>query len=108
MAELANEFIDVEVVYALPDRQDLVSLSLPAGATLQRAIEESGLLQQYPGIDLASGVFGIYARISKLETVLRNGDRVEIYRPLMADPKAVRRQRAAAGKAMKKGARTTA
>lgn len=95
--------INVEVVYALPERQDVVSIKLPAGSTLQRAIEVSGLLQRYPEIDLASGCFGIYSRISKPETVLRDHDRVEIYRPLIADPKLARRQRAAAGKAMKKG-----
>ena len=90
--------INVEVVYALPERQDLVSIKLPAGATLQRAIEASGLLLKYPEIDLASGRFGIYSRISKPDSVLRDRDRVEIYRPLIADPKEVRRRRAAAGK----------
>lgn len=93
----------VEVVYALPDRQELVTLTLPAGATLQQAIEASGLRQGHPEIDFLSGRFGIFARPAKLDTVLRDRDRVEIYRPLIADPKEVRRQRAAEGKAMKKG-----
>ena len=95
--------IDIEVVYARPERQDLVRLTLPVGATLQQALEASGLLQKYPEIDPATGRFGIFAKLSKLDTVLRHRDRVEIYRPLIADPKEVRRQRAAEGKAMKKG-----
>lgn len=96
--------ITVEVVYALPERQDKVSLRLPAGATLQGALDASGLLRKYPEIDAASGHFGVYARVAKPDTVLRDRDRVEIYRPLLADPKQIRRQRAAEGKAMKKGA----
>ncbi|MFY9329050.1 MAG: RnfH family protein [Georgfuchsia sp.] len=95
------DFINVQVVYALPKRQERVSISLPAGATLQTAIEVSGLQQKYPEIDLASEYFGIYAHISKPGTVLRDLDRVEIYRPLIADPKEARRQRAAAGKVVK-------
>ncbi len=96
--------IKVEVVYALPAQQDLVPLTLPAGSTLQQALEASGLLAKYPEIDLAKNKFGIYSKISKLDTVLRDRDRVEIYRPLIADPKEVRKQRAAEGKALKKGA----
>lgn len=103
MADSTSDSINVQVVYALPERQDLVSIRLSAGATLQSAIEASGLLRKYPEIDLARGRFGIHARISSPDTVLRDRDRVEIYRPLIADPKEVRR-RAAAGKAMKKGA----
>ncbi|CAG4883320.1 Protein RnfH [Georgfuchsia toluolica] len=92
------ELIDVQVAYALPERQDLVSISLPAGATLQSAVEASGLLLKYPEIDLAGGSFGVYSRISRLDTILRDRDRVEIYRPLIADPKEVRRRRATAGR----------
>jgi uncharacterized protein len=98
--------INVQVVYAMPDWQDLVSVTLPAGATVQHAIEISGLLPRYPEIDPANGRFGVFSRISKLDTVLRDHDRVEIYRPLIANPKEVRRQRAAEGKVMKKGAAT--
>ena len=108
MADAAAGSINVQVVYALPERQELVSIELPAGATLRTAVEVSGLLQKYPEIDLESGRFGIYSRISKPDSVLRDRDRVEIYRPLIADPKEVRRQRAAQGKAMKKGARAAA
>ncbi|MDI6749056.1 MAG: RnfH family protein [Rhodocyclaceae bacterium] len=95
--------IKIEVVYALPTRQEVVPLTLPAGSTLQQALEASGLLAKYPEIDLAKGKFGIYSKLAKLDTVLRDRDRVEIYRPLIADPKEVRKQRAAEGKVMKKG-----
>ena len=99
--------IKIEVVYALPSRQEVVQLTLPAGSTLQQALEASGLLAKYPEIDLAKGKFGIYSKIAKLDTVLRDRDRVEIYRPLIADPKEVRKQRAAEGKQLKKGAGAT-
>ncbi len=97
------ETIQVEVVYALPERQEVASLSLPAGSTVAQAIEASGLLGKHPEIDLAKNKLGIYAKLAKAETTLRDRDRVEIYRPLIADPKEVRKQRAAEGKAMKKG-----
>lgn len=96
--------IKIEVVYALPAKQEVIPLTLPAGATLQQALEASGLLAKYPEIDLIRGKFGIYSKLAKLDTVLRDRDRVEIYRPLIADPKEVRKQRAAEGKVMKKGA----
>jgi uncharacterized protein len=95
--------INVEVVYALPARQIVVPLKLPAGTTLQQALESSGLPAKYPEIDLAKGKFGIYSKLAKLDTPLRDRDRVEIYRSLIADPKEVRKQRAAEGKVMKKG-----
>ena len=96
--------INIQVVYALPDRQELVNIKLPGGATLKTAVTLSGLMQKYPEINLETGRFGIFSRISKPDTELRDLDRVEIYRPLIADPKEVRRQRAAEGKVMKKGA----
>ena len=98
------EPITVEVVYALKDRQDLVALKLPAGATVREAVERSGLPAKYPEIDPAKSKLGVFAKLVKPDTVLRDRDRVEIYRPLIADPKEVRKQRAAEGKAMKKGA----
>lgn len=98
-----TDTIRIEVAYALPARQDVVPLTLPAGSTLQQAIEASGLLAKYPEIDLARSKLGIYSKLARLDTVLRDLDRVEIYRPLIADPKEVRKQRAAAGKVMKKG-----
>lgn len=99
-----SETIKVEVVFALAQQQELVRLELPEGATARQAVERSGLLQKYPGINLdGQNKLGIYAKLAKPDTVLRDRDRVEIYRPLIADPKAVRKKRADEGKAMKKG-----
>ena len=94
------EKIKVEVCYALPARQELATVSLPEGATLLQALEASGLLEKYPEIDLKKNKFGVFAKLSKPDAVLRDRDRVEIYRPLIADPKEVRKQRAAEGKVM--------
>ena len=101
MAE--TETIQVEVVYAMPERQEVASISVPLGSTVGQAIEVSGLLAKHPEIDLTKNKLGIYAKLAKVDTALRDRDRVEIYRPLIADPKEVRKQRAAEGKAMKKG-----
>ena len=98
------EQIRVEVVYALPDKQEILVLRLPAGSTVREAIDRSGILQKYPEIDPEKNKLGIFAKLTKPEAVLRDRDRVEIYRPLIADPKEVRKQRAAEGKVMKKGA----
>lgn len=96
--------IKVEVVYPVRDRQTFVQLNLAEGSTLQEAIEASGLLREFPEIDLGGrNKVGVWNKLAKLETVLRDHDRVEIYRPLIADPKEIRKQRAAEGKAMKKG-----
>ena len=97
------EQISVEVIYALPDKQELLTVKLTEGATVRQAIESSGILQKYPEIDLAKNKLGVFAKLTKPDSVLRNRDRVEIYRPLVADPKEVRKQRAAEGKVMKKG-----
>ncbi|MHB1359871.1 MAG: RnfH family protein [Rhodocyclaceae bacterium] len=98
-----RDTLRVEVIYALPARQEVTPLVLPAGSTLQQALEASGLPAKYPEINLAKGKFGIYSKLARLDAVLRDLDRVEIYRPLIADPKEVRKQRAAEGKVMKKG-----
>lgn len=98
------EMLNIEVCYALAEKQEIVRLRLPDGATLGQALEASGLLEKYPEIDLKKNKFGIYAKLSKVDAMLRDHDRVEIYRPLIADPKEVRKQRAAEGKVMKKGA----
>lgn len=97
------EMLKIEVCYALKERQEIVSLQLPEGSTVQQAVEASGLLGKYPEIDLTKNKLGIFAKLSKADTVLRDHDRVEIYRALIADPKEVRKQRAAEGKVMKKG-----
>lgn len=98
-----NDSIAVEVAYALPQRQELIRLRLPAGSKVQQAVEASGLLQKYPDIDLDRNKIGVFGKLVKLDAVLRDRDRVEIYRPLIADPKEIRRKRADEGKAMKKG-----
>ena len=98
------EMISVEVVYAIPQKQEIFSLNVPQGSTVRQAIEACGVLEKYPEIDLAKNKLGVFAKLTKADTLLRNRDRVEIYRPLIADPKEVRKQRAAEGKVMKKGA----
>ena len=95
--------IHVEVVYGRRDRQKVVAVSLGEGATLREAVERSGLQAEFPEIDLASNKLGIWNKLAKPDAVVRDKDRVEIYRPLIADPNEVRKQRAAEGKAMKKG-----
>lgn len=86
--------IRVEVVYALPERQYVRQVKLAAGSNVEQAILASGLLELRSDIDLASNKVGIYSRPAKLSDVLNDGDRIEIYRPLIADPKELRRQRA--------------
>jgi uncharacterized protein len=96
--------IHVEVVYALPEHHESVQLRLPEGACVKQAIEASGLLALFPDIDPGGrNKLGIYARLVKPDEPLRDQDRLEIYRPLIADPKAVRKKRAEDGKVMKKG-----
>jgi hypothetical protein len=90
----------VEVTYALSDKQSLISLEVEEGTTIKEAIEASGVLDTYDQIDLTRDKVGIFSKFATLETVLREKDRVEIYRPLIADPKKIRKERAAKGKAM--------
>jgi putative ubiquitin-RnfH superfamily antitoxin RatB of RatAB toxin-antitoxin module len=86
--------LGVEIVYALRDEQVLVTLEVEEGTTVGEAIERSGLLARFPEIDLARGGVGIFGRAAQLHARLGDGDRVEIYRPLIADPKDARRERA--------------
>lgn len=86
--------IRVQVCYARPDAQFLREVTLPAGAILKAAIEESGVLQYAPEIDLSVLRVGVFGKLKNLDTVLREHDRVEIYRSLVADPKESRRRRA--------------
>ena len=97
------DLIKVEVAYALRDKQLIVPLEMDPSATVRQVIERSGILARFPEIDLEFNRVGVFSKLTKLDATLREGDRVEIYRPLIADPKEVRRQRAAAGKVMKKG-----
>ncbi|HUY02612.1 MAG TPA: RnfH family protein [Rhodocyclaceae bacterium] len=96
------EHIAVAVVYAGVDQQALVQLDLPVGSTLIQAIEASGLLQRFPEIDLSRNKVGIFGKLGHADSPLRSHDRVEIYRSLIADPKEVRRRRAAEGRITKR------
>jgi len=96
--------IPVEVAYALLEKQVILNLDIAPEATLEEVIRASGILDQFPEIDLAKNKVGVFGKPGKLSDTLHAGDRVEIYRPLIADPKEVRKQRAAQGKVMKKGA----
>lgn len=105
MSETAEKeaSILVEVAYARPEEQVIIPLHVAKGTTIEEAIMQSGVLESYPDIDLAVNKVGVFGKLGKLGQVLREKDRVEIYRKLIADPKEVRKQRAAEGKKMKKG-----
>ncbi len=93
-----NALITVEVAYALPDKQLIIPVQVPQQSNIEAAIHASGILQKFPEIDLTRNRIGIFGKLTRLNANLRNLDRIEIYRPLIADPKAVRRKRAADGK----------
>lgn len=95
--------ISIEVAYALSDKQTVVPLQVAPDTSVEQAIRLSGLLEQFPDIDLSKNKLGIFGKLKKADELVREGDRVEIYRPLIADPKEVRKQRAAEGKRMAKG-----
>ena len=99
MAKSLTDPIRVTVVYAQPQRQWLQPVEMPSGATVQLAIERSGLLQAIPELRLEAIEVGIFHRRCGLDAPLRDGDRVELYRPLRLDPKEARRLRAARNKA---------
>lgn len=103
MGDPGRKMINVEVVYALPDEQTLLSLTVADGASVKDAIEQSGILQQFPDLDIEQMKIGLFGKQTTLSQQLREKDRVEIYRPLIADPKEVRKRRAAEGKTLKKG-----
>jgi len=86
--------VKVEVAYARPDVQVILEVELPEGATAEEAIRASGILERFPEIDLAEQKVGIFGKVAPLSRALNTWDRVEIYRGLIADPKAARRQRA--------------
>lgn len=86
--------IAVEVVYALPEKQYLYTVNVEEGATVEDAIIASGILELRSDINLASNKVGVFSRPVKLGDEVHSGDRIEIYRPLLADPKELRRQRA--------------
>ena len=86
--------ITVEVAYALPEEQVILSLEVSSDCNVEDAIKRSGILEAFPQIDLGSDKVGIFGKMCKLNATLRNKDRVEIYRKLIADPKESRRQQA--------------
>jgi putative ubiquitin-RnfH superfamily antitoxin RatB of RatAB toxin-antitoxin module len=85
--------IEIEVVYAQPAWQDCVAVRVVQGTSVEDAVRQSGILDRHPEIELSRVVLGIFARRVPHDALVRAGDRVEIYRPLQADPKRVRRER---------------
>ena len=102
------ETIQVEVAYARPERQLILKVEVPAGTTAVEAVRLSGIEEQFPEIDLAENRLGVFGKLCKADRLLNAGDRVEVYRPLLADPRAARRERAATGKNTGKGGRNKA
>jgi len=102
---VAEPQIMIEVVYARPGEQVLEHLQVPADRTVESVIRQSGILERFPEIDLKTNKVGVFGKAAALNAKLNDGDRIEIYRPLIADPKEARKKRAAEGKSMKKGAR---
>lgn len=92
----------MEVAYARPDRQLILSVDVSAGATPIDAVRDSGILDEFPEIDPERAKMGIFGKLVRKDQPLQAGDRVEIYRPLVADPKEVRRQRARQGRTMRR------
>ena len=92
--ESAGALLGIEVAYATPQRQALVGIEVAPGCTLRQAIERSGILAQFPEISLERCKVGVFGRLRQLDDAVEAGDRVEIYRPLTADPKQARRLRA--------------
>lgn len=91
---MAEELIRVEVAYARPDEQVIMTVDVPEGTEIQEAIQRSGILERFSEIDLNENKVGIFGKAKPTSQTLRAGDRIEIYRPLIADPKESRRQRA--------------
>ena len=86
--------INVEVIFALPGEQEVINVELQQNSTVEEAINESKIIEKYTEINLDINKIGIFGKAAKKEDVLHSGDRVEIYRPLIGDPKEIRRQRA--------------
>jgi len=93
--EMMPEEIIVEVAYAMPDEQVILSIKVPTKSDVKQAIEKSGIQIKFPSIDLSKNKVGIFGKKTTLDHVLKNRDRIEIYRPLILDPKEMRRKRAA-------------
>ena len=89
----------VQIVYANPERQFWVNVEMPEGTTVKDAVVRSDVLRQFPEIDLENQKIGVFGKVVALDTALSDGDRVEIYRPLIADPKQVKQRKAGAAEA---------
>lgn len=98
-----SDSIKVEVAYALPEKQAILKLDVAPGTTVLEAARRSGITDKFEGIDLDNSRFGIFGSVVAPGQVLQDGDRVEIYRPLLADPKEVRKARAARVKERRAG-----
>ena len=105
MDESVKTTLSIEVVAALPDRQWLVELDVPSGTTAWEAVQQSGLAERVPDYPIDRQRMGIFGRLCRADQVLSDGDRVELYRPLKADPKEVRRQLAELERASAQGSR---
>ncbi len=92
-----RSMICIEVAYAAPDRQVLLSLFVPQGTTVAEGIERSAIRDEFPGVKMDLTSVGVFSRKVPPDQVLQEGDRIEIYRPLRVDPKEIRRQRALKG-----------
>jgi putative ubiquitin-RnfH superfamily antitoxin RatB of RatAB toxin-antitoxin module len=93
-------FMEIEVAYATPDKQILLSMDVPVSCTVAEAISLSGIREEFPDMELDPKAVGIFSRKVSMDHELKEGDRVEIYRPLLADPKEMRKQRARADSAV--------
>lgn len=98
--EGAAQQIRIEVAHARPERQELLALDIDEGTTAIEAVRASGIAEMFPDLDIEAAKLGVFGKLCPPDRVLRPGDRVEIYRPLKADPKEVRRRLAAEGKTM--------
>jgi len=94
MADRQDALIEVDVVYALPAMQNVVTLKVPIGTRVGQAIAMSGVAERQLGSDWQAAMVGIFGKRTTMSTVLHDHDRIEIYRPLIADPKQSRRRRA--------------
>ena len=93
MAEAHRNLIEIEVVYASPQTQTVITLIVPVGTTVKEALTMSGITAKHPEVDWGAAAVGVFGRRVSLATALDDHDRIEIYRPLIADPKQVRRAR---------------
>lgn len=99
--------VNIEVAYALPEEQTLLTVEVPEGEEIKTAIIKSEILELHPELDIETLEVGIFGKLAKMNQVVRDKDRIEIYRPLIADPKEVRRRKAAEGIKLKKGGDAT-